>query len=555
MKKVLLGCFLFLSSLFLINLDNAYADGGFRGGWDVLNNTKFTEETYTQFLAYNNIDPSIYDSYLFVKFQSDMKIYIFNSTDLSNNKIGIVSNKQDGYYSYAFSYNSGRQYNVYTKTVYSGNTSYPNYALNCTFDCQGTGTIGTSLFARGTTSAYPSIPTEYVTNVNIYKGDDIFFEQNVTPSEYSFDNIIDKSVSKAIFNFDLTNIDVTQSGGVDYINYSIDFDVKTLFDLDGSNINENSFGSSTSFNNPYLLFEGSNFKDIVKLTGEPITNLLGLECDSTYPNTVEYQMCATYDNEFKFYYKGSSSINRIYNFTSMSFVVDMESINEDLSVSFTSKLPFTASYEYKPEVSYYETINFNNLYGLYLVPKLKNLDTDFESDIFSIIKINGHFVVEVRDNMTDEYKVISKNGVDLPNGANTTGVKIPEFVSHDYTYRFSHNNLNYILTILNPDYNTSNDDTYSISYDTRYYDKFLKVSPTSDVTIVNPNTGETYQIIDKTALFDNSSFIKTMQVVSDRFNTMFENFYYKLPIVLQLFFVFIFDGLLILILMKVGGFK
>ena len=56
-------------------------------------------------------------------------------------------------------------------------------------------------------------------------------------------------------------------------------------------------------------------------------------------------------------------------------------------------------------------------------------------------------------------------------------------------------------------------------------------------------------------MFNDTGFINSMKNISDFFNNMFEDFYYNLPILLQYFLLFIFDGLLILIILKVGGFK
>lgn len=276
---------------------------------------------------------------------------------------------------------------------------------------------------------------------SIKKGD-ILFDKDLTPSwipkTHSYENTINvKDLSKIEFNFKLPSESV----------FSYDLDLLTQF-------SESEFFMPK----PYLVYQSIfDDKDIS-------------QADDFLGDLTKVGATDEYNNEL-YEYSGQFGID-FSNLKQLKLVFDVSDYNYNLYIKFTSSLDYEiTTISYEEEKQYFTTIEMDDKYGLYLIPRT------LSSDNLNNIVLKGKYNIEIRNNYTssDKYDVLKK---------------YINYTENSLNYKYTFDNLNYLIYFENVDYQTNNDDGYFITFDSRFYNYVVKENIYDSPIINNPNTNE-----------------------------------------------------------------
>lgn len=179
------------------------------------------------------------------------------------------------------------------------------------------------------------------------------------------------------------------------------------------------------------------------------------------PNTLKNK----YSGELKGTY--NTSTNKI------QFIVSMNNIPTDQEITFKFKCnrEFNISYI---DTSGYVDITLQKDYAVLLIPKNVNLDTGFQTDVYSPIYFNGGMTFKVQSNYNEAPTevVFGKK------------YQVKEMSVVNYISKYSDKPYLYIY---NENYTTQG--ILNLKIDTTYYNYTIFSSPYDSVDVTNPNTG------------------------------------------------------------------
>ena len=179
------------------------------------------------------------------------------------------------------------------------------------------------------------------------------------------------------------------------------------------------------------------------------------------PNTLKNK----YSGELKGTY--NTSTNKI------QFIVSMNNIPTDQEITFKFKCnqEFNISYI---DTSGYVDITLQKDYAVLLIPKNVNLDTGFQTDVYSPIYFNGGMTFKVQSNYNEAPTevVFGKK------------YQVKEMSVVNYISKYSDKPYLYIF---NENYTTQG--ILNLKIDTTYYNYTIFSSPYDSVDVTNPNTG------------------------------------------------------------------
>ena len=185
-----------------------------------------------------------------------------------------------------------------------------------------------------------------------------------------------------------------------------------------------------------------------------------------FPNEVDSNMLKNkYTGELKGTY--NTSTNKI------QFIVSMNNIPTDQEITFKFKCnqEFNISYI---DTSGYVDITLQKDYAVLLIPKNVNLDTGFQTDVYSPIYFNGGMTFKVQSNYNEAPTevVFGKK------------YQVKEMSVVNYISKYSDKPYLYIF---NENYTTQG--ILNLKIDTTYYNYTIFSSPYDSVDVTNPNTG------------------------------------------------------------------
>ena len=191
----------------------------------------------------------------------------------------------------------------------------------------------------------------------------------------------------------------------------------------------------------------------------------------------------------------------------LKLVIDVKEYNEDLYIYFKTNYSFTVEYiTAEDEEAFWTTIAMHDIYGLYLMPKTLNIAN------FRPIYLNGKYDIEVYDiTNSEKYKQLDKQ-------TNYT------FVSYQFLADFD--KINTLFYFKNCDYALGKDNDYTITFDNRYFNYSIKEYAYSDVSIINPNTGEEI-LINEGAIAPKTiaDYISSSRTILKSFNTFIKEYF------------------------------
>lgn len=185
-----------------------------------------------------------------------------------------------------------------------------------------------------------------------------------------------------------------------------------------------------------------------------------------FPNEVDSN---TLKNKYSGELKGTynTSTNKI------QFIVSMNNIPTDQEITFKFKCnqEFNISYI---DTSGYVDITLQKDYAVLLIPKNVNLETGFQTDVYSPIYFNGGMTFKVQSNYNESPTevVFGKK------------YQVKEMSVVNYISKYSDKPYLYIF---NENYTTQG--ILNLKIDTTYYNYTIFSSPYDSVDVTNPNTG------------------------------------------------------------------
>lgn len=266
------------------------------------------------------------------------------------------------------------------------------------------------------------------------------------------------------------------------------------------------------------------------------------------------------EDDLKSYFGTEINVFR-ENITSLEFVVELESfkdLDEQVSIFFESEYPF--AYEYITSAnSYYEEVDWSGNYGVVLIPKLHDLETLKDSQVYSPIYFLG---VDL--------------GISIYSSTDTTKTPITEgrlgsetdYLNNKFSrirYLFKPDNLNQIIFFTNSSYLTSSYRSV-IRYDRRFFVHSI-CSDLEKCTIVNPNTGEEVTIIPPIVPPNGGNddftvddvydilfgFIDQMHDGRIYIEKCFNAFWREVPVIVQTLLLGIYSFVLLIVFLRIGG--
>ena len=319
------------------------------------------------------------------------------------------------------------------------------------------------------------------------------------PKTYEFNEDIDVT--------DISKIKITFELPEDTSNLEVD--IKWTFD----NYSSNSSGYITT---PYLEFKHSN-GDIS--LNQDISNLNGGDWFSD-----DYIATLLPDSDI----------------TEISLIVDTVKASGLLKANFSSKFPYSISYEYTEEVEdYFITISMDDYASISLIPKVYDIENGISSSVSSPIYKYGIYDVEIWEDLE------TKKVIDRWDNHSTSQFIYPMYSGYK----------NCVIHFIKKEVDAT--DRY-IRFDSRYYSYVVKKYLNEEVTIINPNTNENITIPDTSDLykydspvdkrFSFNSFLKPIKFVFESITDFYNNY---CPEVVQYFFYLIFAFFVILVLIKI----
>lgn len=398
--------------------------------------TKDTIFSYYPGLTFGAYNSSTTDNklYLFFYFQSNSTDVLYVNYDMSTSTLSSLSTVKNGNMLANFRMiNGGNVLNG----IYQNDGSKVIKYFESSFD------ISYNTYGMSNKYYGPITICDDTLCYQFYEGDILLKangDLNIGPNEYTYENIIDTTdISKIEINFKVPQNE----------NFSFDLELLTQF-------------SDYYLAKPYLQMQSIYGEDTILQIDDFLGEITKVE--------------ATDEIGIELYeYSGSFGLD----FDSQNYlklIFDTSNYVDDLYIKFTSSLDYEINYIYKiDEIEYSKTIMMNNKYGLYLIPKTIN------SDNFTNIFINGKYNIQVRNNYDDEenYEVLAT---------------YENYYKPNFQYKFSVNNYKNLIYFENLNYSTDIDDSYYITFDTRYFNYAIKEFIYDSPTIVNPNTNEEYTI-------------------------------------------------------------
>ena len=526
MQKVFLALLVSLSSLLFINNVSASSIADIQSYA-----SNITEENIDLFFQNNNVDRSIYDAYLIVvspNFYNGssagrkpyVRMYWFNYQDMLNEKIRVqLSKDTSSFLSYRFNVQTTKTYSFFNFSRYLTGTylpisDFPNISSEAISTVAPTTQV-ISTIVSGPNSTTLAEPLAYYSNVDILMNDgSVWLEKNDGPTLYQYDDTVSADVSKVKFTFDIPD----NNGELDFF---LDYSVMPNIQYD------NPF---SSFQPPFVELEREDGKVVNIIPDYSDIN------DTSMPN----------------YYKKilNTCFNQDSKIVRVSFVIDKYDYPDSLKVKFESLYDYDVTYEYKETVKdYYVTIDMNNYMSATLIPKVHDNTLGSDTSLYSPIYLVGEYNIKIYDNYVSEDN-------------NSLLIEYKNYHENSFAYDFHYKDNSYFEqyeTVMHFIKNASYSKVNKITFDTRYYSYSLKTHVLENTTIVSPNTGQEITIgsidVNPNEFTDSTGFLQQMESTSKIFNEMFENFFYSLPGILQGFLLFIWNGLLIMLCLSLGGYK
>jgi len=220
--------------------------------------------------------------------------------------------------------------------------------------------------------------------------------------------------------------------------------------------------------------------------------------------------------------------------TSLKLVLDLEfNTTVSVDINFISSLPFEVVYYERSGVSdYYSTVDLTGKYGAVFLPVFDT--TDINLNVRTLFKGVGNLDIQHRSSLDIvNYKILSAYSLNYCNEFLFNQDVIPyscnEF-SGEFEFYVSNENLNQALFFVNGHYSGDDTTNVNVTYDTRYYQYWIFETPTSIVSITNPNTGEnSYISLEE---FYNFADVDT-GFLTDLVNQFLDYFLTKFPAVKQ----------------------
>lgn len=419
--------------------------------------------------------------------------YFFNDLDIENNNYRFtLSNDAYAPITVGYSTSNGRIRFYKSKATNAGQLSYDAISKPVT----NTNTGFKYFEANDSSGVY------ILTNFDLKNSSgEVIIPQNykVEPTSYEFNEDIDVTdISKIKINFELPED-----------TRNLEVDIKWTFDNYTS-------GGNGFITTPYLEFKHSN-GDIS--LSQDITNLNGGDWFSD-----NYIATLLPDSDI----------------TEISLIVDTVKASGLLKANFSSKFPYSISYEYIEEVEdYFVTINMDDYASISLIPKVYNIESSISSSISSPIYKYGIYDVEIWEDLE------TKKVIDRWDNHSTSQFIYPMYSGYK----------NCIIHFIKKEVDAS--ERY-IKFDSRYYSYVVKKYLNEEVTIINPNTNENITIPDTSDLykydspvdkrFSFNSFLKPIKFVFESITDFYNNY---CPEVVQYFFYLIFAFFVILVLVKI----
>ena len=402
---------------------------------------------------------------------NDKKGSSFNYISIENNIIG-------------FNYDSNKKLK-YMRSVYR--------ILETSIDLK----MGTSaLYDYNTISYNPKRIKDFMIDdgelcYSIKKGD-IFFDKDLSPSwipkTHSYEGIIEtKDKSKIEINFTIPSDE----------NFSFDLD----FEMDYS------YGLLSK---PYIEYSVANNSNIIDfITSDEKSGATDSEGNEIYHIIGKYGQNLTFNQNLK----------------SIKIVLDVSSTIDDIYLKFSSKLNYTFSYEYTVDTNqYFKTIQMEDIYGLYLIPKTLNQDNR------STIYMYGKYDIGMRGINEKEYSF-----------------KLEKYDKSNFIYDFKNNPFGQLVFFENLGFSNDSDTGYYITFDIRYFSYAIRENPYDEPIINNPNTGEDIKIDFNDSINNSESFSKTVYNIFSSFLPSIEEviklatiWFNSLPGLLKYFYMFLF---------------
>lgn len=326
---------------------------------------------------------------------------------------------------------------------------------------------------------------------SINKGD-IFFDKDLSPSwipkTHSYEGIIEtKDKSKIEINFTIPSDE----------NFSFDLD----FEMDYS------YGLLSK---PYIEYSVANNSNIIDfITSDEKSGATDSEGNEIYHIIGKYGQNLTFNQNLK----------------SIKIVLDVSSTIDDIYLKFSSKLNYTFSYEYTVDTNqYFKTIQMEDIYGLYLIPKTLNQDNR------STIYMYGKYDIGMRGINEKEYSF-----------------KLEKYDKSNFIYDFKNNPFGQLVFFENLGFSNDSDTGYYITFDIRYFSYAIRENPYDEPIINNPNTGEDIKIDFNDSINNSESFSKTVYNIFSSFLPSIEEviklatiWFNSLPGLLKYFYMFLF---------------
>lgn len=224
----------------------------------------------------------------------------------------------------------------------------------------------------------------------------------------------------------------------------------------------------------------------------------------------------------------------------LKIVIDVEDYNNDLTLNLKSSHKMTLNTYTKEQAlsgTNYTTVDLTGKYGIYLIPKI-------QSDTMSKIYLDGDFNIKLYEAFDSRVSMIDDNRTPLKEYKN--------YASNIYNYIYEYNR-RYMLYFINKEYD--NDNYYTeIKFDSNVFNYAIKEGPFDMPEITDPNTGETFQIIEDDSFEDidsNQTFLNNLEKIDNKvLKEIFSNIYllFKKGGLGSYLFIIIISSIIILII-------
>lgn len=573
---------------------------------------KITDENIQLFFEKNNIDTSIYDTYIITVYDSytysgilndykEVEFFWFNYQDYLDGTIKIdnVLIAAEKSYRYRIRFNSAKNgFGTADRTrTSSGSYSISNFP-NINYSFYNSNSQGFAYLVLGKPDNVTKLePLAYYTNKDIYLVDGtLWLKANANEGKVYEQDIDVTKVEKIEFKYKLPQ-NISQ-------NVNLKYEITNSLD-----------GEEYYFPSPYF-DEEYTYCNSETQTCSPKTQHRYFELYDTDPdNILVRNYLPNYFNYTDSIYSSSSSserydklLNRVklssryyvksfdyllnadteYTVENLTMVLDFSLNYQPITahVKVSSSVDFDVVIHYRSDEdsssNYYKIVDITGKYGAIFLPKV-DLNIEGDASYKSLFKVTGDVEFQQRDSRIFKNskvlrayttnlnsKVCNEKNNSPSSSSNLNDFSSSNLLTDTFPYGCSKSGLFEIyinnkmlqqsIVVINNNYSVDMTAAAAIIYDSRYYNYAIYDTSYDKKTIIDPTTGEEVEISISDFKKDNTdmdpdlirstikTFLKPISYITNSINNFYTNY---MPQPLQQFLYFIFGLTVIIIVIKI----